>query len=72
MSQIDEILDLPEDPELAFVVFEKQQRKELWGEIDLDTSASSTLKSLVVTVPQATSTSRSTIAPTSARATARS
>lgn len=36
MSEIDSYLDLPEDPELAFVEYEKQIRKEMWDNIKDD------------------------------------
>jgi hypothetical protein len=33
-ENLDSYLDLPEDPELQFVVFEKQRREELWAALN--------------------------------------
>jgi hypothetical protein len=39
---LDKYLDLPEDPELQLVAFEKKLRKDMWDSISSETNYSST------------------------------
>ena len=34
MSDFGEFLELPEDPELAFVAYERRLRREMWSKLD--------------------------------------
>lgn len=34
MAELDNLLDLPEDPEIAFVEYERQIRKEMWANLN--------------------------------------